>query len=599
MIAPFLDAGWVSATATSNWCHQDPLLDWLELYGTAHGFKRDKEYEGYDSETDMGLFMREKGRAFETGVMRCLQERGFQIVRIAEGSRDALDPLMLDRTLEAMRDQVEILYQPVVWDSARQCHGMPDLLVRSDVLNRLTEQPVLSEAEIPLSPPGERVSESANWGEGAPHYRVVDIKFTGLDLTAKGLVGNDGADRRRKAQLLVYNRALGEMQGFEPPHAYLLGRGWKQTIKKETSRGDTCFDRLAPADMYDPELAQLADAAIAWIRRVREEGKDWQVLPRPSVSELYPNMSNTQDSPWHMTKKEIADQIGELTLLWRVTPNNRPIAHQAGVIRFSDDRCQGDGFGLADSYAAKLQQILEINRDGCPDLVRPRQVAAGGDEWRAAKPLEFYVDFETVTDLDDDFSALPKKGGQTLIYMIGCGHMEAGAWRFTAFTCDRLTPDCERAIIDAWHEHMRAVRQRLWPEGDPLVFHWSHAEQSFLNTAYNSARTRHQAAWPDLNWYDFLVKVMREEPVTVKGALAFGLKSIAKGMHKNGLIKTNWTNGPGDGLGAMIGAWRCDVKARDQNCSMKDLPLMRSIEDYNQVDCRVMQEIIAYLRANH
>ncbi len=586
-----LSSQWVSATATRNWCIQDPILDWLDLYGRSNGFVRDDERRGYDAETDMGRFLLEKGRAFEVGVMRCLEDT-FEVVRIGQHSRDAHDADLYERTLKAMADGVEIIYQPVVQDLDRQTFGVPDLLVRSDVLNRLANQRVISDQEA--------ASASILNNRSFPrHYRVVDIKFTSLDLNAQGFVGNDSADRRKKAQLLAYNRALGIMQGYEPPVAYLIGRGWKQTVKSVTTRSDSCLDRLAPADMREPALGQLVDDAIAWIRRLRAEGGSWQVAPKPSVCELHPNMSNTQDSPWHTAKKEIAERTGELTLLWRITPKTRPSAHQAGIVTFNDARCDSTIFGLAESYAAKLQKIIEINREGCPDKVRPAKVSTAEVEWREPGPLEFYVDFETVSDLNDDLASLPQKGGQALIYMIGCGHIEDGKWTFRAFTCDRLTEDCERAIINAWHEHMAEVRQRLWPTGKPLVFHWSHAEQSFLNTAYNSARKRHAADWPDLDWFDFLVKVMREEPITVKGALSFGLKSVAKAMHRNGLIETEWTNGPGDGLAAMVGAWRCDDKVALHGGKMIDLPLMQRIEAYNEVDCKVMWEIVSYLRTHH
>lgn len=146
---------------------------------------------------------------------------------------------------------------------------------------------------------------------------------------------------------------------------------------------------------------------------------------------------------------------------------------------------------------------------------------------------------------------------------------------------------------------MEEVRQRLLPDGEPLVFHWSHAENSTLNTAYNSARKRHGIDWPALNWYDLLNKVARKEPLTVKGALAFGLKAVAKAMHRHGLIETNWTNGPTDGLGVMVGAWSCDLEARAKDLSMRDLPLMREIEIYNEVDGKVMWEILSHLRAYH
>lgn len=575
-----MNSNWIPATATRNWCSQDPILDWLDLYGESRGFVRDSLRPGYDPDTDMGRFMRDQGMAFEVAVMRCLAEK-FEIVRIAGQRGDAESIECFERTRQAMAEGVEIIAQAVVHDPVTETYGIPDLLVRSDVLSRLASHPPATNPPVSM-------------------YVVVDIKFTNLNLSAQGMVQNGDSGLSKKAQLYVYNRALGRMQGFEPPTAFLLGRGFQFKLKGVDYRGDGCFDRLGPADMTDPNLASVVDEAVSWTRRLRTEGANWEVLPTPSDAALYPNMGNTRDAPWHAAKKEIADQLDELTLLWYVTAKNRPNAHREGVITFSDARCESTLFDLSEDRTVTLQQIIEINRSSCPDLVRPARVSCGEEKWRVPNPLEFYVDFETTTNLDDDFSAIPKKGGNTLIYMIGCGHIEDGKWTFKVFTCDRLTPDCERTILDAWHAHMAAVRARLWPDGNPLVFHWSHAERAFLDTAYNSARERHpDATWPELNWYDFLGLVVRKEPVTVKGAMAFGLKAVAKGMHRHGLIETEWTNGPTDGLGAMVGAWRCDRAAAVAGGSMVEMPLMKSIEEYNEVDCRVMWEIVSYLRSHH
>ena len=86
------------------------------------------------------------------------------------------------------------------------------------------------------------------------------------------------------------------------------------------------------------------------------------------------------------------------------------------------------------------------------------------------------------------------------------------------------------------------------------------------------------------------------EPVTVRGAFGFGLKAIAKALHEHGLIETVWGDGPTDGLGAMVGAWWADDEARRLDVSMRALDLMQEIEAYNEVDCRVMQEVLDYLR---
>ena len=69
-------------------------------------------------------------------------------------------------------------------------------------------------------------------------------------------------------------------------------------------------------------------------------------------------------------------------------------------------------------------------------------------------------------------------------------------------------------------------------------------------------------------------------------------------MHSHGLIETDWADSQVDGLGAMVGAWRCNAEGQEKGISMMDLPLMQEISAYNEVDCRVMMEIVRYLRAN-
>jgi hypothetical protein len=67
-------SNWLSPSATRAWCAEDPILDWLDLYGEAKGFIRDDRREGYDRDTDMRPFITEKGRQFEAAVMRCVED---------------------------------------------------------------------------------------------------------------------------------------------------------------------------------------------------------------------------------------------------------------------------------------------------------------------------------------------------------------------------------------------------------------------------------------------------------------------------------------------------------------------------------------------
>ena len=305
------------------------------------------------------------------------------------------------------------------------------------------------------------------------------------------------------------------------------------------------------------------DDAVAWVRRMRADGGDWSVLPRPSVPELYPHARNTEDAPWHAVKAEIIEAIGELTLQPRMNPARRAAAIAAGITGWDDGAASAAALGVSSpSGAAQLDAVLAANRAAAPTVPPP----AHRERWLAKPtPVEFFVDFETTSSLADDFTSLPAVGGQPLVFQIGCGHWQGGEWRFAQWTADSLNPDQEVRIIDAWLAHMAAtVAATGHALADARIVHWSPAEPVNLETAYNSARTRHpDADWPpSLPWFDFLVEVVRREPVTVTGAFSFGLKPIAKAMHAAGFIETTWGDGPTDGLGAMIGAWWCDTEAR-------------------------------------
>lgn len=609
---------WVSAGRTRNWVLQDPLVDWLQRYGKSRGYVPRQELGHYDQDLDFVRFIFEKGRQFEAGILRLLEEQ-YDVKSVASGHEDIRSLDKARETFEAMRLGVPIIYQPVLWDAQNLTYGSPDFLLRSDVLHHLFPT-TLSEQDAQINAP--------DLGGNPWHYRVVDVKFTTLSLNAAGTeLANGGSATAYKAQLYVYNRMLGRVQGFEPPSSYLLGRGWRFKSKGQDYRGDSAMDRLAPIPQSGTltnkvPIAHAVEQALAWVRRVRTEGQDWELLPTPSVPELYPNVGGADDDMmldsgpadlegddedgltgrWENVKKWLANELKELTLLWQVGVAKRNEAHAQGVHRWDDPRLTPFDVGIkGEKQAPVLQQLLDVNRaDGPPVL--PQLINETREDWYSKSGLEFYVDFEFCSDLNDDFSNLPWKGGQPLIFMIGCGHVENGQWQFKSLVADTLSEPEEARIIREWFTHMARVRDRLDPRNPtPRIIHWSGAEITALKTAYNSAWNRHNQPndWPDLGWFDFLQNVMRREPVVVRGALGFGLKAIANAMQAQGLIETSWSDSPLDGLGAMVGAWRCDENARRKDIPMSTLDLMQEIAIYNEVDCKVMMEIVRYLRANH
>jgi hypothetical protein len=563
-----LDPEWVAAGDTRNWFAEDPLLDWLDLYGTNHGFQRDNEDPRYDPRLDMTTFIFAKGREFEKRVVEMIGHR----CQLYRPSGDTREERAID-TQRLVNEQVEGIYQGTLLDAENKVYGKPDLLVRSDILCKLCDCPP------------DKLGD-------APHYRVIDVKFSNVPLLVSGLIGS--AKKKHIAQLYLYNRMLGAIQGYTPERAYLIGR----TYEQREERYENCLHMLAPAKMNDVELAQDVDSAIYWLRKVRNEGSEWGVLPEPANEWLRPHMGNDQDSPWRNAKKLIAEEIKEHTSLWQVGVRGRNIAIAKGIHGYDHPECCADHFGLTGNKPKTLQRILDVQKPGAP-AVLPNRIETDRENWHRKRDVEFYVDFETVNDMNDRFDKLPHRGGQNLIYMIGCGHEEDGEWKFECFICDRMTEPCEKEQIDKWIAHMMNTCVRLGGM-DPHVFHWSPHEKVSLTTHFESARKRHpDNKWPEPTWYDFLNKVVRPEPVTVKGAYAFGLKAVANAMAKNDLIATNWGSSRIDGMGAMLGGWACDEEAEKRGCYMVDIDLMHEIREYNEVDCKVMWEAINYLRRHH
>jgi len=589
---------WVSASRVRNYCVQDPILDWLSRFGEARGLMPDDKQPGYDPRTDFLKFIFAKGREFEVVVVRYLKSNA-QLKVVAGDYTQVRSLEGATATWEAMVSGTEIISQAVLWNPENQTYGAADLLMRSDVLERLFPGTLSPDQLMQAAPdvPGAR------W-----HYRVIDIKFTTLDLLKDGGLGADQLGYM--AQVWLYNEALGRLQGYVPEVGYLLGRGWKQLER----RGKSALERLGRVERgrvistWKQPLGEIALGACCWMRRMRAEGGVWQALPVPSVMELRPNMRHSDDQPWHKAKRDIAEQLQDLTMLPRVSIQARAAAIAQGITTWKDARCQAAVLGVnGPKLAPAFDRVLAANRDANEGhVVFPERITANEALWRHPATVEFFVDFETVSALNDDFSTFPEKGGTALIFMIGCGY-NAGTtnqsqWQFQVFTTQHLTEVEERRIIDAWVSHMRKIAtskgSRL-ESATTRIFHWSAAEVSQLETAYNSARARHQqdGSWPALPWVDLLNRVAREEPVTVRGAFGFGLKPIAKAMKQHGLIETTWGDGPTDGLGAMVGAWSCEEEAATQGVSMATLPLMQEIATYNEVDCRVMMELLCYFRA--
>ena len=127
---------------------------------------------------------------------------------------------------------------------------------------------------------------------------------------------------------------------------------------------------------------------------------------------------------------------------------------------------------------------------------------------------------------------------------------------------------------------------------NPKIYHWSKAEPNFYKQAI--IRNKQVFYWKKLNFVDIL-DIFKEEPISIKGVLNYGLKDVSKGLHKLGFIKTIWQNDM-DGRIALLEASEAMNKSKKDNLKFSEMEIVKNIEKYNYVDVKVIDEIIEFLR---
>lgn len=620
---------WVSATGVKNYLMKEPLIDWFDLYYVDRGYnenigssisdqqlsqsqfqpanlflaERNKKRKDIEDEmSSLHLFF-EMGIKFEAEVIKYLRDKFPGLVQKVVTSRGVTADLN-NLTLKYMSEGVPIIEQAALYNFKNKTYGIADIIIRSDWINKLFENPILSEAEEKAKAP---------YLSGNYHYRVIDIKWTTMYLCSNSrTLRNSQRFPAYKGQLAIYNAALGLMQGYTPDEAFILSKSWN--LNGGQDEGHNCFTLLGSVDFNDFDNKYIKETydAIRWVRNVRYNGSQW-TCNTPSVPELYPNMCNRYDTPYHSVKKDLADKIKEVTQIWMVGVKHRKIAHGNGIYSWDDPNCRSENIGIhGKKIGPVVDKIIEINRDSV-ELMKPAKIKNNTSNWKTKNDLDFYLDFEGITGClyNKDINLQNAKADNQILFMIGVGYEENNSWVYKTFIANSVDRSEENKIVKEFINFIEErVKNHMISKGirdrdlcRPRFFHWSHAEKSIfamLDKRHNNEFYiwRNKVTWIDM------CKVFIDEPIVIKGAKKFNLKEIAKTMVSHGMIQSKWNfNGPENGLAAMLEAidYYRYMNSSNRNAvdDNKFITMMASIVDYNEIDCKVVWEIVCYLRTNH
>lgn len=615
--------GWVSATQTKNYILDDPCIDWIKRY---HPKFKSKFSKSKESHLNM-LF--ESGNRFEQDIyseLSKLYDKDFEIVFAQQDyeifkserslGKNSHIRAKYNQTLNLMKQSKPIIAQAVMINDSNQTYGIADLLIRADCLGDIFQNLNLDDIN-PLD----------------KTYRVIDCKWTTLPLCVDNkTIRNEGLFPAYKAQLAVYTACLEQMQNYTPNQAFVMCKAWKTS----KYRGYSAFDKLGIIDYGSKDRSILAKTrdAIRWIRRLESDGKNWSYGDQPSVIEMYPNMSKNFDPIYSSVKKSIAQKYGEITQVWYLNTKHRELARSHNILDVRDPRLNTQILNITNTRQNTIQQILDINKLDQTDLIRPSKIKSNEMNWQEPHILDYYVDFETMNynlfepqDLDDSyfesditfmigigFETDSDVGTNSIISNIhidkeNCGlmHKKDDRWEYICIYMKRYTTQNEIELFKTFWNfiiHRNSNLKKIYNldiDLDSRLFHWTKAELRFSEKAMSRFKSKEirpliRCFKDTVVWVDLCAE-MQSEPVVVKGCYRYKLKHFANAMYDNGLIGTRWGDTKmSDGFTAMLEAIKI-YKSIDI-VTHRSKPF-RSIIDYNEVDCKVMWEIVEYLRDNH
>lgn len=540
----------ISFLDLKNYIINDPLSDWF--------VKINQIYNAYESSepTRFEIELKEKKHSYKENFIQFLMSSDYQTHK--------------DQKYDMVKTKIEekqkcIFIRPVLYHERYDLSVIPDFIIHRDIFKEIFNEvyiPELHDKSLPQSLPLYIVSDIV--------YQTVNFNSDLTDLI------NDNLLYYYKCKIYLCNDILGYNE-----YGILFAKEYKykdSILKKKSVVGRFVFTN----DMLDKILHSLA-----WLDNLNRYYDEWLIYPKPTITELYPNM-NIKTGPWYNEKKRLAEEIQEITLVWNVSYHKRCLLHDKGIYSWSDPLLLNNiyPYEVKETERRRIQEkMIHMNRQ--KELkISPRRI----------KNLEFInhivdrtdsivLDFEGVINLEERTSYFNDEIRDEIpkICIIGCINLKNNV--FKDFTIRYLTLDEEEKIVCYWLQYLKRV-----VGSNIKIYHWSSAERVYID--YMKSQYPH-LDYPNFTYVD-LLSYFKSEPITIQGCFGYGLKEIVKMLYNHELIKNKWVDDT-DGLEAMIEVIHKSKDALSKKIPIKRYTEIKKIIYYNYMDCKVIVDILEML----
>lgn len=335
-----------------NYVKKDYIIDWLNLYGANHGFKKEKR----------NAFFMNKGNELEKKVKDMLMN-DMPFAEFADLTQFVFKNYTHQQQTKSklQNPSFTCIYQGLVSDSSNVLYGITDFIVTK---NRLEDW---------LS----KYSKSAkiNNDDTATYY-VVDVKSS-CQVSSEGKVCRSTRNYEwLQFQLSMYNSMLSSYGVKTSNKAYIMS--YKN-------------DRIVMGEMDTIDINK--EELLGYMNELHTKGNEWTFSPKPSNDYMYPNMKNEYDDDWRKAKTEIAEKMGEWTLIPYVSVKKRQELWEKGFKTFREDGIltKLDDLKLDNKFIIEVNQKNVFAETRNTDSVKQEIKKIFGES-----DVVLYIDIETI-----------------------------------------------------------------------------------------------------------------------------------------------------------------------------------------------------------
>jgi hypothetical protein len=530
-----------------NYIINDPLSDWFEKINQINNTYEPSEPTRFEIE------LREKKHTYKENFIQFLMSTDYETHK--------------DQGYELIKTKIEekqkcIFIRPILYHERYDLSVIPDFIIHRDIFKEIFNEVYISD-----------LHDKSFW----PLYIVSDIVYQTVNFN-KDLTDliNDNLLYYYKCKIYLCNEILGYNDCgilFAKEYKY------KDSIMKKKS--------VVGRYVFDNDMRDKIQHALAWIDNLNQYYDEWLIYPKPTITELYPNM-NVKTGPWYNEKKRLAEEIQEITLVWNISYHKRCLLHDKGIYTWQDPLLLNNiyPYEVKETERRRIQEkMIHMNRQTelkiSPRRIKSREFINHIKD----KNDSIVLDFEGVINLEERTSYFNDEIRDEIpkICIIGCIDLKNNV--FKDFTIRYLTLDEEEKIVRYWLQYLKRV-----VGNDIKIYHWSSAERVYID--YMKSQYPH-LDYPNFTYVD-LLSYFKGEPITIQGCFGYGLKEIVKMLYNHELIKNKWVDDT-DGLEAMIEVIHKSKDAVSKKIPIKRFTEIKKIIYYNYMDCKVIVDILEML----